>query len=122
MKRTRWAPLLLILGGCTAWGGTLKVEGIPASPPPEKAFQIWHGGTVHELHAVRVEVDTIRGVPTAQGRECASCAVVIAKSDVDSVRVREFRSGATTWTVVGVTWILLRTDVIYHALEWFFGG
>jgi hypothetical protein len=99
----------------------MKVEGVPASPPPDRLYQVWHGDTTHELHAVRVEADTVRGVPTSQDRECASCAVAIAKSDIDSIRIREFRSGATTWTVVGVTWILLRSDIIYNALEWFFG-
>ncbi|MDP9144005.1 MAG: hypothetical protein M3N43_04815 [Actinomycetota bacterium] len=122
MNRARWLPVLLLLSGCTTWGGTLKVEGIPAAPPPEKAFQVWRGGAVHELHAVRVEPDTLRGVPTSEDRECASCAIAIAKADVDSVRFREFDGGNTTLTVVGVTLLLLGTEMINPILEWFFGG
>jgi hypothetical protein len=122
MNRFRCIPLALLLGGCTTWGGTLNVEGIPATPPPERAFQVWHRGAVHELHAVRVEDDTIRGVPTSHDRECASCTIAIAKADVDSVRFREFHSGNTTWTTIGVFYLLLGIGALYPVLEWWFGA
>lgn len=117
-SRNAGALSLLLVGGCTAWGGTLTVEGIPATPPPAKVFQVWQDGVARELHRVRVSSDTVRGVPTSQPAACDSCVVAIAKVDVDSVRVREFRPAATTWTVIGLTWVLIRTGALTPVLEW----
>jgi hypothetical protein len=111
---------LLLLGGCTAWGGTLTVEGIPASPPPEKAFQLWRDSTVTELHTVRVDGDTIRGVPAARPRDCDTCVVAIAKTEVDSVRVREFNGGKTRLVIGLTTWFLIVTDILFQGLDQIF--
>jgi hypothetical protein len=122
MPRSRWSPIaLLLLAGCTAWGGTLKVEGLPANPPPRNVFQVWKGDSLHELHGVQVEADTVRGVPTSERLDCASCAIAIAKTDVDSIRFREFHSGNTTLTTIGVFYLLLGIGALYPILGWWFG-
>lgn len=122
MNPGRWLPVLLLLGGCTAWGGTLTVEGLPSDPPPSRVFQIWHQDTLHELHGLRVDADTVRGVPSSQDRSCATCTIAIARADVDSVRVREFKSGATALAVGATIWVLLRTGVLAEAFVWLLGG
>jgi hypothetical protein len=84
----RWGALVLLLlslAACSA--GWHRIE----PPPPSKLatgqqVQVWQGGRRVQLHAVRVDRDSISGVPFQKPADCDSCRISLPRSAVDSIR------------------------------------
>lgn len=77
------ALLLGSFSGCTVWN---------RQPPPVTApsafqqYQVWTPNSVMILHKVRIERDTLYGIPVADSRDCSGCTVSIPMTQVDSLR------------------------------------
>jgi hypothetical protein len=63
---------------------------VPSDLTPRYRLQVWSAGRSQVLHAVRLERDTLSGVPYWQAPECDSCRVALPSEQVDSIRVRAF--------------------------------
>ena len=80
-----WLVLVLPLWACSA--GWHRIEPVaPTSLDPGQQVQVWQGTTRIQLHAVRVDRDSISGVPFQKPRECDSCRVSLPSSTIDSLR------------------------------------
>jgi len=77
---------------------------MPAAPGDR--FEVWADGKGYSLHAVRLDGDTLRGVPWSDAITCDSCAVAIPRAAVDSVRVPAVNAGETGIMVVVMAAIL----------------
>ena len=75
--------LLSSVTGCTVWSR----QPLPGTPPPVfKQYQVWTPNSVIILHRVRVERDTLYGIPVTDARDCSDCTVSIPMTQVDSLR------------------------------------
>jgi len=94
--RTRIAmPLILLSASCSSYGNAKPLDAIPMPADPEKRFEVWSGGESWQLHAVRIDGDTLRGVRWWHEPACDSCQVAVATSAVDSVRSLAYDGGKT---------------------------
>jgi hypothetical protein len=59
---------------------------MPRQPDRFKVFEIWYGDQRRYWHAVRIEGDSITGIPLAKSSECEPCRLGMAAAEVDSVR------------------------------------
>jgi hypothetical protein len=74
-----------IIGACG--GGWHRVEIAPQRALPARTqVQVWQGERMTLLHAVRIESDTVDGVPFTKVPTCDSCRVRLALGAVDSLR------------------------------------
>ena len=80
-------PFLLLGAACSSYGGARPLDAVPMPAGPEDRFEVWSGGTSWQLHAVRLDGDTLRGVRWWHDPDCDSCQVALARAAVDSVRV-----------------------------------
>src|SRR6187399_314381 len=78
--------ILLLSAACTSYTGARPLDAVPMPADPESRFEVWSGGTSWQLHAVRIDGDTLRGVRWWHEPSCDSCQVALATSAVDSVR------------------------------------
>ncbi|HTK55273.1 MAG TPA: hypothetical protein VL295_00500 [Gemmatimonadales bacterium] len=99
MKR-RWLPGLLLLAGCTSYQHGRPLEAVPLPAPTRDRFEVWSKGKPHQLHALRIEHDSLVGVPWWNDPACDSCRVVFARAEVDSVRGQEYDPDKTTTTAI----------------------
>ncbi len=83
------------LAACQSWGNSRSLDALPEQPAERDRYELWAAGQPHELHALKMDGDTIRGVPWWKDPKCDSCQVAIARVSVDSVRVRTFDGGET---------------------------
>jgi hypothetical protein len=89
---------ITVVTGCTTWS---RFAGVPQNPIPERErFQLWRGDAPLTLHALEASDDSLSGVAPWKPPSCDSCRVAIARTEVDSVRVRKY-SPARTWILVG---------------------
>jgi hypothetical protein len=90
-------PLLLILSACTSFQGGRPLDQVPLPAQTRARYEVWSHGEGHQLHALRIENDSVVGVPWWKDPACDSCRVAIARGEVDSVRTLKFdgnQSGA----------------------------
>lgn len=89
---TCWAALGLVTACGAGWH---REDLAPQSHlPPRQQVQLWVGGQARVLHAVRVGVDSITGVPFQSPPSCDSCRVAVARSTLDSIRLGNQERGA----------------------------
>ena len=102
MTRRALALLTLLVAGsgCTSYQHGRPLEAVPLPAPARERFEVWSKGTPHQLHALRIEHDSLVGVPWWNDPACDSCRVVFARQEVDSVRGREYDPDKTTNTVI----------------------
>jgi hypothetical protein len=62
--------------------------------PPRQQVQLWVGPRSRVLHAVRVEADSVSGVPFQHPPDCDSCRVGFARNTVDSMFLGNQERGA----------------------------
>ena len=75
--------LLSPITACATWSR----QPTPANDPPAYLqYQVWTPDSVLTLQKVRVERDTLHGIPITASRDCSGCAVSIPMSGVDSLR------------------------------------
>ena len=99
MKR-RWLAGILLLAGCTSSQHGRPLETVPLPAPVRERFEVWSKGTAHQLHALRIEHDSLVGVPWWNDPACDSCRVTFARADVDSVRGREYDPDKTATSAI----------------------
>jgi hypothetical protein len=76
---------LLPQTACSA--GWHRIEpAAPGSLPKRQQVQVWHGSERIQLHAVRVDDESVSGVPFQKPPDCDSCRVSLPISTVDSLR------------------------------------
>lgn len=90
----------LLLAGCSSYQHGRPLEAVPLPAPTRDRFEVWSKGQAHQLHALRIEHDSLVGVPWWNDPACDSCRVVFARADVDSVRGREYDPDKTTNTAI----------------------
>jgi hypothetical protein len=100
---------LLLLWACSA--GWHRIEAVaPSSLPKGQQVQMWQGRDRLQLHAIRVDHDSISGVPIQKPADCESCRISVPTASVDSLRAGNptaafFKSiGLTlvTWLTLGL--------------------
>jgi hypothetical protein len=109
-RRLRSALLsasLLPLWACGA--GWHRIEPVvPSTLPQRQQVQVWQGRQRLQLHAVRVDHDSVSGVPFQKPPECDSCRVSMPSASVDSLKTGNPGAGfwKTTGLVVGGMFVL----------------
>jgi hypothetical protein len=93
MNRTmvRWVRsalmLVLLLPQAACGAGWHRIDPVgPSGVPERQQVQVWHGSKRLQLHAVRVDRDSVSGVPFQKPTECDSCRISLPSSAVDSLR------------------------------------
>jgi hypothetical protein len=98
---------------CTTWR---RRDDVLTQPVPERQhLQLWTGRQGHSLHGVVVRGDSIRAVPRWKPPQCDSCAVVLARVAVDSVRVR-VSSPVQTVALLTVLYAFVYIGVQFHGV------
>jgi len=80
------------------WHRPAQLE--PGTLAPRQQVQVWSGGTARRWHAVRVEPDSISGIPYLRSVDCDSCRTALPRAAVDSVRLGDPVAGF--WKSVGL--------------------
>jgi hypothetical protein len=106
-RETQFLLLLtLLMSGCrTRW---TRIEIAPDSwPPPRRDFEVWTGGRIRTLHAVRITADSLTGVPFFRPPDCDSCRISIPMRQIDSLRTGNKMEGfaRTVGLVVGIQFV-----------------
>jgi hypothetical protein len=97
---------------CACSGGWHRVEiASPRFLPARTQVQVWQGKRVTLLHGVRIESDTVDGVPFTKAPTCDSCRVRLSLRAVDSLRTGSKERGvartAAVVLVLGTVWAFL---------------
>lgn len=114
MKRLLLCAALLC-GGCSSWRNGKPLDAIPMPADPTQRLEVWSKGEKWELHALRIDGDTLRGVRWWHDPACDSCQVALPASAVDSVRTSSYDGGETgaltlfvlPFVVLGMLFIIL---------------
>jgi hypothetical protein len=86
--------LLLAVTGCTMqWRQT----GISPTVAPKTVVEIWREDSAVHWRALIVSPDSISGIPYPQPITCKTCRHSLARSDIDSVRVRRISDAEQSW-------------------------
>jgi hypothetical protein len=76
---------LLPLWACGA--GWHRIDpAVPSTLAPRQQVQVWQGRQPLRLHAIRVDHDSVSGVPFQKPADCDSCRISLPSSTVDSLR------------------------------------
>ena len=67
------------------WHRPAQLE--PGALAPRQQVEVWSGGSARRWHAVRVEADSVSGIPYLRRIDCDSCRVALPRAAVDSVRL-----------------------------------
>lgn len=91
------ASLFVSTTGCNVW---IPAPEPTRTPPAYQQFQVWTRDSHFLLHHVRVENDSLYGIPVDQSRDCLTCFVVIPMKSVDSLQTGETQHVGTA--IIGV--------------------
>jgi hypothetical protein len=88
LRWVRSAFMLVVLSPQAACGaGWHRIEpAAPSNLAKGQQVQVWQNGQRVQLHAVRVDRDSISGVPFQRPADCDSCRISLPRSTVDSIR------------------------------------
>lgn len=117
MPRTRATAslLFLLLSGCGA--GWHRVEAGPSTRlPPRQQVYVYHGTGVARWHAVRVEGDSVTGIPWLQPIEGDTGRVAFPLVSVDSLRAGDPAAGFVKGSLLSVYVIAPVTLIVFCAL------
>ena len=102
----------LVASACGGWQRIPEVA--PDTLPQRRQVQVWSGGRVRVLHAVRLGADSIRGVPFQLPPSCDSCRVSIPRASVDSLRWGD-QEGPALWLIgAGIAVFLFLVSQLRH--------
>jgi hypothetical protein len=80
--------LILTLVNSACGAGWHRPDPLPSGAlPPRQQVQVWQGGRARQWHAVRLEADSISGIPFIASPDCDSCRVSVPRAAVDSLRL-----------------------------------
>jgi hypothetical protein len=76
---------LLSQAACSA--GWHRIEPVvPSSLPERQQVQVWQDRQRLQLHAIRVDHDSVSGVPFQKPTDCDSCRISVPSSSIVSLR------------------------------------
>lgn len=102
---------MLVVSGCS--GGWHRVEPIaPRTFGHRQQVQVWTNAGSSVVHAVKLDAQSISGVPFTQHPDCDSCRVAIPLATVDSVRLGNKEKGFIL-AVGAVVGSLLLLGILY---------
>ncbi len=109
-RRRRSALLfasLLPVWACGA--GWHRIEPVvPSNLPQRQQVQVWQGRQRLRLHAIRVDHDSVSGVPFQKPTDCDSCRISLPSSTVDSLRAGNPTAGFLKSVALTLgTWLAL---------------
>lgn len=94
--------LPILLGGLTLGCAGYTRHPVPTSTPPAyQQFQVWTPDSVLLLRRIRVEHDTLYGIPTGEPADCSRCERKVHLSAVDSVRTGGSAGSSVTAALLG---------------------
>ena len=98
---------LLPLWACGA--GWHRIEPVvPSTLPQRQQVQVWQGRQRLRLHAIRVDHDSVSGVPFQKPADCDSCRISLPSSTVDSLRAGNPTAGFLKSVALTLgTWLTL---------------
>lgn len=111
---TRYFAVLLLLLAAGCVGGHRITEPGPVALTPNQQLLIYHHTEVLRWHAVVVTHDSITGIPYKMAINCQDCRRRMARTDVDSIRLRD-TSGRTRVLVGAAILAMVAGDVIMMA-------
>ena len=93
--------ILLLLPQTACGAGWHQIAPpVPTTLHQRQQIEVWSGGRVLRLHAVKLTSDSVIGVPYLQRPECDSCRVGLPRATVDSLRTGNPAAGL--WKTVGL--------------------
>jgi hypothetical protein len=95
-----YITLLVPQGACGA-GWHRITPPAPTTLPSRQQVEVWQGGRVLRLHAVRLTNDSLSGVPFVKPPDCDSCRVGLPRAAIDSLRTGNPTAGF--WKMVGLS-------------------
>jgi len=98
---------LLPLWACGA--GWHRIEPVvPSTLPQRQQVQVWQGRQRLQLHAIRVDHDSVSGVPFQKPTDCDSCRISLPSSTVDSLKAGNPTAGFLKSVALTLgTWLAL---------------
>ena len=96
--------VLVVLGlgtACSTWQTVTDLDQLPMPADSSSIYDVWGKDGHRKLRALRIDADTVRGLPGERPAACDSCPVAIPRAAVDSIRSLK-ADGAGTW-IMGVT-------------------
>jgi len=102
----------LLASGCAEWQRLPELS--PDTLPQRRQIQVWSGGRVRLLHAVRIGADSIAGVPFQLPPSCDSCRVAIPVASVDSLRWGNQEAPAMVLIGAGIAVFLFLVAQLSH--------
>jgi hypothetical protein len=107
MKRSLIAFLLVVPGtGCATWHTTADLDQVKVTADSAATFDVWGKDGHRKLRALRIDTDSVYGLPGEWPSDCSTCPVAIPRAEVDSIR-GETRDTAEMGIVVLVTAVML---------------
>ncbi len=91
------SSLVMAITGCNGW---IRAPEPATTPPVYRQYQVWTRDSRMFLHHVRVEHDSLYGIPVEQSRDCLTCFLVIPMTSVDSMQTGTTQHVGTA--VIGV--------------------
>ena len=101
-----------LIAGCAHSWKQVQVAP-PVTYPERQQFQIWTGDQQRTWHAVQVDDTTVSGIPFIQPPTCDSCRVVLARVQVDSLRI-----GSTAHEPFGTLLLVLAAATSLGLFAW----
>jgi hypothetical protein len=98
---------LLPLWACGA--GWHRIEPVvPSNLPEGQQVQVWQGRQQLRLHAIRVDQDSVSGVPFQKPADCDGCRISLPSATVDSLRAGNPTAGFLKSVALTLgTWLAL---------------
>src|SRR3954464_8916511 len=85
IRSTSLLLMVIAQSGCGA--GWHRIDPLPpGSLPKRQQVQVWQNEQKVQLHAVKLDGDSLSGVPYVQPPDCETCRVSVPSTEVDSVR------------------------------------
>ena len=69
--------------GCSTWALAPAPDD---DPPAYRQYQVWTADSALHLQGIRIQNDTLYGVPLGESHECRRCSIALPIAAVDSLR------------------------------------
>jgi hypothetical protein len=113
-SRRRSLLLLLVISsgaGCSTWQTTTDLDQFPMPTDSTATVDVWGKEGHQKLRAVRIDADSVHGLPAEGPAPCDSCRVAIPRAAVDSIRSVKLDGAGTG--IMGVVIAVMMLPVIF---------